>query len=188
MLWGSGTRVLDGVQPLLLGGLLSFELGLLFRIGFGGDLLVKLFELRVELLFEAGLAGVGFWIALLPRGIFDSLDLTVNRVETIFNTTHIVTRYVADLIPLVLDFGELLACPLRGFLIGDRYQSLGLLQQFFLLGEVLFLRRVDLLAVGLTGIEERVRGFTELGPQGIVIAASGAAGTLPTVHELIELV
>ena len=33
--------LLDGVQPLLLGGLLGFELGLLLRIGFRGDLLIN---------------------------------------------------------------------------------------------------------------------------------------------------
>ena len=37
--------LLDGVQPLFLGGLLGFELGLLLRIGFRGDLLIKLSEL-----------------------------------------------------------------------------------------------------------------------------------------------
>ena len=50
--------LLDGVQPLFLGGLLGFELGLLLRIGFRGDLLIKLSELSVELFFEGGLAGV----------------------------------------------------------------------------------------------------------------------------------
>ena len=60
--------LLDGVQPLLLGGLLGFELGLLLRVGFGRDLGVELGELGVELLLEAGLAGVGLRIGLLPSG------------------------------------------------------------------------------------------------------------------------
>ena len=50
-------NLLDGVQPLLLGGLLGFELGLLLRIGFGCDLRVKLGELCVELLLERRTCG-----------------------------------------------------------------------------------------------------------------------------------
>ena len=37
-----GASLLDGVQPLLLGGLLGFELGLLLRVGFGRDLGVEI--------------------------------------------------------------------------------------------------------------------------------------------------
>ncbi len=59
--------LLDGVQPLFLGGLLGFELGLLLRIGFRGDLLIKLSELSVELFFEGGLAGVGFRIGTASK-------------------------------------------------------------------------------------------------------------------------
>ena len=54
-----GASLLDGVQPLLLGGLLGLELGLLLRVGLSGDLLVKLGELSMKLLFEAGLTGIG---------------------------------------------------------------------------------------------------------------------------------
>ena len=40
-------KLLDGVQPLLLGGLFGLKLGLLLRIGLGGDLRVNLLELGV---------------------------------------------------------------------------------------------------------------------------------------------
>ena len=50
-----GASLLDGVQPLLLGGLLRLKLGLLLRIGLRGDLGVKFGELGVELLLEGGL-------------------------------------------------------------------------------------------------------------------------------------
>ena len=68
-----GASLLDGVQPLLLGGLLRLKLGLLLRIGLSGDLGVKFGELGVELLLEGGLTGVGFRIGLLPGGILNSL-------------------------------------------------------------------------------------------------------------------
>ena len=112
-------NLLDGVQPLLLGGLLGFKLGLLLRIGFGRDLRVKLGELRVELLLEGGLAGVGFRIGLLPRGILDSLDLLVDGVETTLDAAYFVARHIADLIPLLLDGGESLTSLLGAFLILD---------------------------------------------------------------------
>ena len=59
-----GASLLDGVQPLFLGGLLRLKLGLLLRIGLSGDLGVKFGELCVELLLEGGLTGVGFRIGL----------------------------------------------------------------------------------------------------------------------------
>ena len=94
-------NLLDGVQPLLLGGLLGFKLGFLLRIGFDRDLRVKLGELRVELLLEGGLAGVGFRIGLLPRGILDSLDLLVDGVEAALDAAYFVAWHIADLIPLL---------------------------------------------------------------------------------------
>ncbi|ERL22674.1 hypothetical protein HMPREF1231_0130, partial [Streptococcus pyogenes GA06023] len=179
--------LLDGVQPLLLGGLLGFELGLLLRVGFGRDLGVELGELGVELLLEAGLAGVGLRIGLLPSGILDGLDLLVNGVETVLDAAHIVTRHVTDLIPLFLNLGQLLA-GLLGLGVGlHRHQSLGLDQQSLLGSQILLLGGVDLIAIGLTSVEEGVGGFAELGPQLVVLVTASAAGLLPTVHQIVEL-
>ena len=69
-----GTSSANRVEPLLLGGLLRFERGLLLRIGLGGDLLVQFGELRGQLHLEAGLTGVGLRVGLLPGGILDGLD------------------------------------------------------------------------------------------------------------------
>ena len=141
----------------------------------------------MKLLFEAGLTGIGLRVGLLPGGILDGLDLLVHGVEATLDATHGVTRHVADLIPLFLNLGELLTGFL-GFRVGlDRHQSLGLDQQRLLGGQILLLGGVDLIAVGLTGVEESVGGLAELGPQGVVLVAAGATGLLPTVHQLVEL-
>lgn len=129
----------DGVQPLFLGGLLGFELGLLLRIGFRGDLLIKLSELSVELFFEGGLAGVGFRIGLLPSGILNGFDLLVYSIETAFDAAHFVTRHVTDLVPLLLNGGESLTGLLGLFFALDGNQRLGLDQQLFLLGKIFLL-------------------------------------------------
>ena len=86
-----------------------------------------------------------------------------------------------------MDLRELLTSLLRGLRVGDRHQRLGLLQQLFLLREILLLGRIDLVAIGLTGVEEGVRGLTELRPQCVVIGAACATGFLPTVHQFVEL-
>ena len=101
---------------------------------------------------------------------------------------HVGTRHEADLVPLLLDLAQRLA-GLLGFLRGlDRHKGLRLLEQLLLLGEVLFLAFVHLVAIGLAGVEERVGGGAEARPQGVVLLAAGVARTLPTVHQLVELV
>ena len=85
-----------------------------------------------------------------------------------------------------MDGSQRLTRLLRGGLVGDGHQGLGLLQQLLLLGEVLFLGGADLVTVGLTRVEELVGCLAELRPQRVVIAAADAAGPLPTVHQLVE--
>ncbi len=182
-----GASLLDGVQPLLLGGLLRLKLGLLLRIGLSGDLGVKFGELGVELLLEGGLTGVGFRIGLLPGGILNSLDLLVDSIKTAFDAVHVIARNVTDLVPFLLNGGQCLASLLGGLLILDRHQSLSLGQQFFLLGEIFLFGRANLLAIGLTGVEERVRRSTETCPQRVIITTARTTGLLPTIHQLVEL-
>ena len=144
-------------------------------------------ELGVELLLEGGLTGVGFRIRLLPGGILNSLDLLVDSIKTAFDAVHVIARNVADLVPFLLNGGQCLASLLGGLLILDRHQSLSLGQQFFLLGEIFLFGRANLLAIGLTGVEERVRRSTETCPQRVIITTARTTGLLPTIHQLVEL-
>ena len=100
---------------------------------------------------------------------------------------HVIARNVADLVPFLLNGGQCLASLLGGLLILDRHQSLSLGQQFFLLGEIFLFGRANLLAIGLTGVEERVRRSTETCPQRVIITTARTTGLLPTIHQLVEL-
>ena len=113
--------------------------------------------------------------------------MLIHGVKTAFDAADFVARHIADLIPLVLDGSQRLTRLLRGGLVGDGHQGLGLLQQLLLLGQVLLFGGADLVTVRLTCVEEGVGGGTELGPHGIILAASRTAGLLPTIHQLAEL-
>ena len=113
--------------------------------------------------------------------------MLIHGVKTAFDATDFVARHIADLIPLLLNGGKCLTRLLGGLLILDRNKGFGLDQQFLLLGQVLLFGGADLVTVRLTCVEEGVGGGTELGPHGIILAASRTAGLLPTIHQLAEL-